>query len=295
MVNLIKHWAIGLNLLILLSLKGYAQEFKGRVTDENGNAVAFAYVVLKNSTSVSYTNENGEFTCALKKGILLDTLLIKMLGYKDYIALLEEKTQEEYLKIKLNLVPYALPQHTVKGIRKSKKLLLGSFTKNTNRRHMIQVGEELAMQFHCDTFPSLLKQVWLNLTFEASKANMVARINVYEMDALTHLPGRQILSYNINTRSTTRSRLTKIDLEKEYVAIGVADFFVGVELVQVDKVSNANNLTLLNGDLGFPIGMDEEAKLPMARRWILKNGSLKWIKDSSKSKSSIIIGLELAY
>lgn len=295
MVNLIKHWAIGLNLLILLSLKGYAQEFKGRVTDEKGNAVAFAYVVLKNSTSVSYTNENGEFTCALKKGILVDTLLIKMLGYKDYKVLLEEKAQEDYLKIILDLMPYALPQHTVKGNRKSKKLLLGSFTKNTNRRYMMNKGEELAVKFHCDSFPSLLKEVWVNLTVKASKANMVARINVYEMDALTQLPGRQILSYNINPRSSTRSKLTQIDLDKENVSIGAADFYVGIELVQVDKVSNTNNLTVLNGELGFPIGMDEEAKLPMARRCILKNGSLKWTKDSSKSKSSIIMGLELAY
>ncbi len=72
------------NLLILLFLIGsvtYAQtKVSGIVVDEEGEPVAFANVILKNSSAGTITNDNGRFY--LESDIKYSTLVVSFIGYE---------------------------------------------------------------------------------------------------------------------------------------------------------------------------------------------------------------------
>lgn len=74
-------------LSILLSINLFAQNLRGRVSDNEGNAVASASIFVKETRQGLITNESGEFSIALKAGTY--NLEISCLGY--------EKKQEKII------------------------------------------------------------------------------------------------------------------------------------------------------------------------------------------------------
>ena len=91
----------GLFLLILVSISSItAQKIKGRVLDENGDAIAGAIVIVEGTQRSASTNEEGKFKFATlpQKEIIL---VVSFLGYENKKQKIDTSSPETYVEIRL--------------------------------------------------------------------------------------------------------------------------------------------------------------------------------------------------
>ncbi len=104
--------------LLLISFAVFGQHFiKGKVLDENGNALAGATVLLQNTSIGQTTAKDGTFNFDKLKNTSY-SVEVSFVGYET--AILETKTDKE-LTIKLQLKSYSINELTVTSLRASDK------------------------------------------------------------------------------------------------------------------------------------------------------------------------------
>ena len=100
--------------LLFLSIPAtFSQGIKGKITDDQGNALAFASVYIRNLGDGVPSNEEGDFEIKLEKGIY--DVLIQYLGYKSVIETVV--VSDEWVTFNVQLEPqiYTLSQVEVKA------------------------------------------------------------------------------------------------------------------------------------------------------------------------------------
>ena len=100
-------------LLLLISFCTQAAVLKGRVTDENGEALPFATLYIQNTTIGTATNEQGFYQINLEPGTY--QIVFQYVGYRAKTEQVEIGTTEVVRNVKLTLDVYSLREVEVKA------------------------------------------------------------------------------------------------------------------------------------------------------------------------------------
>ncbi|MCJ8209341.1 DUF5686 and carboxypeptidase regulatory-like domain-containing protein [Mucilaginibacter sp. RS28] len=104
---------LSLFLFLSISLQAFAQQFtiSGTITDESGQAIPFATVVIRNATKGTSANAEGKFTLSVAAGKY--ELQFRAIGYTQHIQLVEIHA-DQILNVKLNSASYQLKDVVVR-------------------------------------------------------------------------------------------------------------------------------------------------------------------------------------
>ncbi|MDP3930161.1 MAG: hypothetical protein Q8R57_14160 [Bacteroidota bacterium] len=186
---------------------------------------------------------------------------------------------------------YTLSPLIVSSSKKLNRMKIGVFYKKANRYFIMNPGQEIAVLFHSDTFPSILKSVSFLLNNFSKNNFSHARINVYEFDTITQKPGKILNNSSFFVKNKVLNKLVELDLSANNIVITKPYFCVGVEFVK-----NESKGIIEKGNVLEPHHLTLGSIKPQLSkhfiREITKDNSFKW---SDFNRENLIIGLELKF
>lgn len=215
--------------IVLITNCVAGQTLKGRITDKNSKALAYANIGVKGKAIGGIANSNGQFSIDISKAGPEDQIIISYIGYKPATFAIKGLKSEIFHEIMLQKAAYQLNTITISN--KKKPLVLGNnkhsakFTgwgRNNQgigkARGMIITPEEFPvklnrffMYINDNTFDSIRFRLNLLVFEEGKKPLPITNKNIF----FTATGNRKWVSVNIEEYNIVVS--TKIVLAVEWV------------------------------------------------------------------------------
>jgi|SRR5690554_2829044 len=221
-----------------LTVFSFAQQHvEGYVKDsDNDSIVPYCHVYIDSTSHGTIGDSNGYFEMEIPDSLSHFDLIVKTLGYENYVGQVSELTGTSNV-IYLHKKSSDLPSFEVSD-RREKKLKTksaGSKKKKNNGFYFSDFGDETALFFDNENgrkgYISKVKFFITNQGFPDTPF----RVRIYEADKKSDGPGKEILDKNITASAVTGDEWVTIDLLKHGIKIPKAGFFVAMEWLPVSK------------------------------------------------------------
>ncbi|MGV3585678.1 MAG: DUF5686 and carboxypeptidase regulatory-like domain-containing protein [Adhaeribacter sp.] len=124
-------------LFCIVSLVGQATVLKGRVTDENGEALPFATLYIKNTTIGTATNEQGYYQINLEPGSY--QIVFQYVGYRAKTEIIEISDTEVVRNVSLQLDVFSLKEVEIKANEKDPAYAIVKAAISRRKYHLNEV------------------------------------------------------------------------------------------------------------------------------------------------------------
>lgn len=234
----------GATLLVLMSMYiiAFGQTWKGKVLDEvTHTQLAFANIGIVGKDIGTVSDESGSFELTIVPSKNMgDTLRFSAIGYCNTDLVI---TQEMNFSDHVFLSPCAalLPEVEVVATNFKKEKTLGHTA--TSKKIVFyfmsnKLGTELATKIEVKKGPVSVVNAHFNIA-ENRFGEVLFRVNIYDFDPKTQLPGKKILSEELIAKTSKNSETLTVDL-RPYNIIVERDFVLSLEWI---KALNGGKIT----------------------------------------------------
>jgi hypothetical protein len=233
-ITLLALYLIGLT-TALAQTDGNSQILKGKITAAK-EQVQFATVGIAKENVGTITNEQGEFEIKIPAKYRNQLLTVSHIGYKPTTLSIDSLLHYDYVAIELIEKVDLLDEVIVTTKRiKAKSKEYGN-TKKHELFIWIQNGDKGAeiVTLIDPKAEIALNSVSVNVVNQLEK-EFTLLLNIYDMDSLTLLPGKQLLKNQKIIKSTFRKGWLDIDVSNENLSL-TKPFYVGFQWVDVAKM-----------------------------------------------------------
>lgn len=259
-----------LTLFFLATISFAQQRVDGYVKDgDNDSIIPYCHVYIDSTSHGTVSDSNGYFDLEIPDSLSHLDLIVKTLGYQNYVGKLSElagDTMVINLKKKLSNLPVF--EISASREKKLETALVGSKKKKSNGGYLLIYGYEAALFFDNKKgnkgYISKVKFFILKKGFPDTPF----RVRVYEADSISGRPGREILEESITASGTTGNEWVIVDLLNQGIKIPKNGFFVAMEWLPISNEKEYQNRLHPTAG-GQSLGATRE----------FKAGSLTWIRN----------------
>ena len=224
--------------LFLLTTNSFAQQrVEGYVKDSDDNSIIpYCHVYVDSTSHGTVSNSNGYFELEIPDSLSQLDLIVKTLGYENYVGQISELTGTSTI-IYLHKKSSDLRSFEVSEKKKKKLKIksIGSKKKKNNGFYYSDFGSETALFFNNDKeYKGYISKVKFFVT-DKGFPDTPFRVRIYEANKKSGGPGKEILHKNIIASAVDGNEWVVVDILSQGIKILKNGFFVAMEWLPISK------------------------------------------------------------